>query len=482
MQNEKNKIKLRYITYLNEITVKSLTVKLILAVLILFFYVYSDLAIRHNFQAFYTRFLPIGIGLPLLVFHLLTKQKYQFKKVIFWNIFVVSLFIMVYANYLVYVYQKTEYISAIGIILVIFLISLELKTKLALTIVIYFGTFLAFLSILVLYFPISGNDYTNFANIVPLLILGFVINCIQNRLRYNSFKANYLLSAEKQKTEELYQKTITINKNLNQKNEEIKSQRDTLEEQQLLLTDNINYAKRIQGAMLPTFDLFENNFADYFIIYKPRDIVSGDFYWIEKYNDDLICVIADCTGHGVSGAMVSMLGISLLNKITTSNNKLSASEMLDLLRLEIKKSLKQKEMSITSTNDGMDISLCIIDTKTKKMQFAGAYNSLYIYRNNNLIELKADRQPVSIHILEKEFTNHEFQLQKDDILYSFSDGFVDQFNEKNKKYKSKRFKELLLKHANEDMKEQKNIILNEFYAWKLSKEQIDDIVIAGLKI
>lgn len=264
--------------------------------------------------------------------------------------------------------------------------------------------------------------------------------------------------------------------------QEIIKQRDELQLKNKHIANSINYAKRIQEAMLPTEKIFEENFSNHFILYKPRDIVSGDFYWAEKFDDKLIYAVADCTGHGVPGAMVSMLGISLLNKITTQDFNLTASEILEQLRIEVKRMLKQTGENYLESKDGMDIALCVIDKDTLKLQYSGAYNSLYIFRKNELIEIKANKQPIGIYAKEKKFTNHEFQLQKNDILYSFSDGFSDQFSMKNEKYKIKRFKNLLINEAHNALHKQKEILENELSEWKGDSEQIDDIVVVGIKI
>ncbi len=264
-------------------------------------------------------------------------------------------------------------------------------------------------------------------------------------------------------------------------NQEITAQKEEIEKSHKHITDSINYAKRIQEAMLPSNEIFNNNFNEHFVIYLPRDIVSGDFYWAEKYGNKIIYAVADCTGHGVPGAMLSMLGISLLNKITTQNMELKASEVLDNLRMEVKTSLKQIGKNDNETKDGMDIALCIIDKNTGVLQFSGAYNPLYIYRKDELTILKANRQPIGIYIKEKKFINYEFQLQKGDIIYSFSDGFADQFNSEGKKYKIKRFRELIKNIASSKLQKQKAILKNEFETWKSSNQQMDDIVIAGIK-
>ncbi len=283
-----------------------------------------------------------------------------------------------------------------------------------------------------------------------------------------------LLASEeelKQQNEEL----ITLN-------EHIKKQRDKIEEAHDYITGSINYAKRIQQAMLPAKSTFEKNFSDFFILFKPRDIVSGDFYWAEQFENKIIYAVADCTGHGVPGAMVSMLGISLLNKIVTQNIDLKASEVLDKLRTELKRILKQTSGERDERKDGMDIALCLMDTNTRKMQFAGAYNSLLIFREKKLIELKANKQPIGIYPREKKFTNHEFQLQKNDIIYSFSDGFADQFNPAGEKYKIRFFKQFLSQITEYDLSVQKQNLENEYEKWRGKAPQLDDITIIGIKI
>ncbi len=265
-------------------------------------------------------------------------------------------------------------------------------------------------------------------------------------------------------------------------NNNLISQKKELEISNKNIRDSINYASRIQNAILPNHHLFENNFSDYFIFFKPKDIVSGDFYWAKKMNEFIIFVSVDCTGHGVPGAFVSMLGASLLNEIVKKKD-IKANEILNLLRERLKNSLKQKGVDSNETKDGMDLALCVINTKTKVLQFSGANNPLYLLRNNELIEFKGDRQPIGIYIKEKPFTNHIFQLKKNDNLYTFSDGYVDQFGgEKGRKFMKKRFKNLLLNIQNKGMAEQKQILDKTLENWKGNLRQIDDVIIIGVTI
>ncbi len=339
------------------------------------------------------------------------------------------------------------------------------------------------------------------------LIIGFTLMVLLVIVVYRNFlqkhKANDILANQKReiedKNDELFQQNEKIqvqseemiikNNELNQKNEEIETQRDEIviqkkeiEEAHEHVLSSVNYAQRIQKAMLPTNELFNEYFSEHFILFKPRDIFSGDFYWAKKIDNILIFAAADSTGHGVPGAFVSMLGMSLLNEIVVNNKIRTAGQVLDMLRDAIKTSLKQKDKN-SGNKDGMDIALCAINLDTNKLQYAGAYNPLYIIRENQLIELKADRQPIAIYLKEKKFTNHTFNLQKNDVLYVFSDGYIDQFNGlTKKKFKSTQFKKLLTDTANKSLTEQKQILEQSLNQWQGDAKQLDDIVIIGTKI
>jgi serine phosphatase RsbU (regulator of sigma subunit)/sugar lactone lactonase YvrE len=280
-----------------------------------------------------------------------------------------------------------------------------------------------------------------------------------------------------------------------QSKEEIETQRDELYKQKQEIVDSINYAQRIQAAVLPSDDIMQDVLHDHFVFYRPRDIVSGDFYWIKQIKNFSFAVAADCTGHGVPGAFMSMLGSSFLNEIVTSRTLDSPGEILNKLRNKVKKSLHQKGEE-GEQKDGMDISLIIIDRETLELQFSGAYNSLLIIRkkpdfdetkpdaeNFEIFKLKADRQPIGIYIYEKEFTNHTFQLEKGDIIYAMSDGYVDQFGgDTGGKFKSIRFKNLLLSIQDKTMAEQNAILGRTFNKWKRDIDQVDDVLVMGIKI
>ncbi|MDA3778686.1 MAG: response regulator [Bacteroidales bacterium] len=286
-----------------------------------------------------------------------------------------------------------------------------------------------------------------------------------------------------------------VNKKLSKQNDKIKKQkqeieiqRDIANQQKHKITDSIHYAKRIQDALLPPSYFIKRTLNEHFILFKPRDIVSGDFFWLMNKEDKLIIAAADCTGHGVPGAFLSMLGTSFLNEITNKivDNKhiqaLQANDILNQLRTYIIDSLHQNTRD-NESKDGIDIAICIVDFKNRKMQYAGAHNPLILIRNNEIIQIKGDRMPVSIHRnSDKSFTNHELDIYKDDCVYIFSDGFSDQIGgEKNRKFMSRNFKKLLLKIHDKPMEEQRQILDTTIEDWKGGFQQLDDILVVGFK-
>jgi serine phosphatase RsbU (regulator of sigma subunit)/Tfp pilus assembly protein PilF len=263
----------------------------------------------------------------------------------------------------------------------------------------------------------------------------------------------------------------------------IRKAKDLLAFQKKQITDSIEYASRIQTAVLPPGEYISKLIPEHFIFYKPRDIVSGDFYWITHKEGKTIIAAVDCTGHGVPGAFMSMLGFAFLNEIVNKSTEIKANAILNQLRDYVKESLHQTGKD-DETKDGMDLALCIIDTDNLTMQYSGAYNPLYLIRNENLISLKADRMPIGIHYIEKEsFTNHEIDIVKGDTIYVFTDGYVDQFGGPNaRKFKLLPFKEMLLKIKDLPMEEQKRRLEEQFYLWKGDSEQIDDVLVMGIRI
>lgn len=271
------------------------------------------------------------------------------------------------------------------------------------------------------------------------------------------------------------------NKIIQQQKELAESQRDQIAYQKKHITDSIQYAKRIQTALLPSLELFSDE-IEHFVLFKPRDIVSGDFYWVNRKDNLQIIIAADCTGHGVPGAFMSMLGVSLINEIVMNKNITHPNEILNQLRNKIIDSLKQTTMISEGVKDGMDITICRIDYATNKMEFSGAHNPLYLIRNNELTEIKGDKMPVAIYDNMNPFQIHTLELKKEDTFYIFSDGFADQFGgPKQKKFLSKNFKDTLLEIQKMPMIEQGKKLDEIFEEWKKDVDQIDDVTVIGVR-
>ena len=264
---------------------------------------------------------------------------------------------------------------------------------------------------------------------------------------------------------------------------ELKAAYDIIEEKNRDITASINYASRIQRAMLPKPDEIKDLPENSFILYLPRDIVSGDFYWFTEIKEKLIYVAGDCTGHGVPGSLMSMLGISFLEEIVNNREITESGRILDELRKEVQRALHQKGER-EEAKDGMDIALCIIYRTKNMIQYSGAYNDLYLIHNGELKDYEADRMPIGIYDLaDKSFTSHEIPYHPGDLIYMFSDGYADQFGgPHSKKFKYTNLKALLLEIHQLPLQEQRNRLESEFLTWKGDRAQTDDVLIVGLRL
>lgn len=251
------------------------------------------------------------------------------------------------------------------------------------------------------------------------------------------------------------------------------------------VTDSIRYAKRIQEAILPPDSFVKKLLPDSFVLYKPKDIVSGDFYWFDHLNGKVIFAAVDCTGHGVPGAFMSIVGHNLLKQIMSKHQFTQPSKILDELNKGVRETLHQRNFEESTSKDGMDITLCSFDKESNELEFAGAFNPLYLVRDGEIFEIKGNKFSVGIY-LEKEtqkFTNHKIKIKKGDVVYIFSDGYADQFGgPKGKKFKYKQLEEKLLANHNLPMEEQKKNLAEIFENWKGNMEQVDDVLVIGVKI
>jgi len=368
--------------------------------------------------------------------------------------------------------------------------------------------------------------------VVLILIVIFIIKYRERKLRQEKEvlerKVKIRTKTIREQKEDIEKKNVELENLLNRvstqrdeietQRDEIEAQRDTVIEQKTRIeeihyeiSESINYAKRLQNAILPAADIKKVHLTDHFILFKPKDNVSGDFYWWTYLNDSVIITAVDCTGHGVPGAFMSLLGISFLREIVIKENIEKPSTILNRLRSQVISTLKQKG-EIGEQKDGMDMALININYKTNIVSFAGANNPLYIiilkdkyinktgkyaqYPHQNekcklvmsnemysLYEIKPNKMPIAIYDKLDEFTEHEIQLEKGDQLYMFSDGYADQFGgSKGKKLMNKPFKRILLENADKPMTKQKELLNNNFETWKGDIEQVDDVVVIGIKI
>ncbi len=290
------------------------------------------------------------------------------------------------------------------------------------------------------------------------------------------------LQDKKNEVEVYAEQLLKLNNKQMKLNEKLNEQKAVIEQKNKDLTASIDYAKIIQNSLLPAYEHLKNYFNESFIIYIPKDIVSGDFYYFQEVDNKKIMIAADCTGHGVPGALISMLGISLLNQIILHEKNTLPSKILKKLDQEFTSMLnnsKQKEKS----KDGIDLAICVYDLTTHKLVFGGSKRPVYLIRNNELKNVKGSLHSIGgIYQTGKDYKDHKFEIKKGDTIFIFSDGYPDQFGGKRyKKFTTKRFKKLLLEIHQKPMAEQRQILLDRFMEWKGQREQIDDVLVLGFR-
>jgi serine phosphatase RsbU (regulator of sigma subunit) len=276
-------------------------------------------------------------------------------------------------------------------------------------------------------------------------------------------------------------RTISIQKDEIEKQRDIAAaQRDQIAYQKKHITDSIMYAKRIQTALIPSLELFSDK-LEHFVLYKPLAIVSGDFYWVSSQGNLQVIISADCTGHGVPGAFMSMLGVTMLNEIVNGKHILMPDQIIENLRQGVIKSLNQVAEE-DSIKDGMDIAVCVVDFNRNILWYAGANNPLYLVRGGELLHYRSDKMPVAIHYKMEPFTLHRIELQKEDAFYIFSDGYADQFGgPKEKKFMSVQLKKTLVAMAGLPMLKQGERLDEIFEEWRGDNPQVDDVTMIGVR-
>ena len=341
------------------------------------------------------------------------------------------------------------------------------------------------------------NQILQFAllgGLMAVLLIVILIVISYTRLK----RAKNLIQNQKNKIEE-------TNEELNQTNEELqvtldinRRQKDQIENINKKIMGSITYAQNIQNAVLPSTEVLNHLFVNHFVSYKPKDIVSGDFYWTSKIKGKIIFAAADCTGHGVPGAFMSMLGVSFLNEIVNKENITESGQILNKLRVEVIQALQQKG-TIGEHRDGMDIAVCVIDTDKNILQFSGAHQGLFVVRSMDktpidndktidngthaLYEFKGDAMPIAMYQRMQPFSETTMDILQGDFLYMFSDGFTDQFGGKyGKRFTKQKFKELILGISYKPFEEQCKSLSTAFDSWKKDHDQLDDVMVVGLEI
>jgi len=320
------------------------------------------------------------------------------------------------------------------------------------------------------------STFTTIALGLFVILVFLLFNIIRQRKKYNNRLSEKNSEITQQKEEILTQNEVLISKH-----KEIEIQQEFLQKYQQETQASINYALRIQIASLPELDNLLQIVNNLSLLYLPRDIISGDFYFYNKITDNKYAIaVADCTGHSVPGALMSILSIALLIEVTKENLNYTAAQIIGRVRGLLKQSLKQK-WGTNSVLDGMDIAFVILDKQKNEFNFCGANRPLVYFRDSKMNIILGDRQPVSAYVVEKEFTDKYIKIQKDDVFYLFSDGYYDQLSENLNKFMLGRFKKILKKIYNLPLNDQKNILLNEFEDHKGNMRQTDDVTILTLK-
>lgn len=472
-------------------------------VAILIAFCFTDIYIRKIPPLVYTRVLPI-ILLIILYAIRLSKLKTKSNLVVIVNNLSCISIIMMGFLILIITFNTEVFRSSINAVIIFsFVVFFGVKGKTSIWIVYLIPLLFIILYIIFILQP-DLVKLQELMNPLAIYIAVVMLSFANEKSRFAEFYYKESLIDEKEKTEDLYHETSIQNKELHQQKEEILSINEQLEQRKEELqinlevisdlnnqlksknksiTDSINYARRIQDAILPSEEKMGRVLNDYFVLYKPCDIVSGDFYWMHTSENYEIIAAVDCTGHGVPGGFMSMLGFSLLNDVVQNSKQIKANEILNRLKDKLKESLNQNNKNTTQA-DGLDIALCVIDKKKSIIQFSGAYMPFTVLRNNELIHLKGDKMPIGRYIKEiPSFTNHELSIEDGDSFYLYSDGFQDQMGgAENKRFLSNNLKKLILEIGSLSFNEQKLMLDETIESWKGKNQQMDDIMVIGFKL
>lgn len=325
------------------------------------------------------------------------------------------------------------------------------------------------------------------AIVVTLLIISFISYHYFNKIKLFRLLSNKNTEIRRQQEEIIEQRNRLeeLLNNITLQNQAIENQKIKIESQNFYITSSIEYAKKIQEAILVPLSSIVNPFPESFVLFKPKDIVSGDFFWMIEKSSRIYFAAVDCTGHGVPGAFMSIIGHNLLNKTLENTNLVHPADILNDLNFKINETFKSNNTDKYHVKDGMDLALCVYDSQTMILEYAGAFNPLYIIRNRNLLEYKADCQPIEVNDKIEmfiPFTNHQIRIAPNDSLYILSDGFIDQFGgDEGRKFSRAKFRKTLINIQELPMIEQKRELEDLFNKWRSGIQQMDDILIVGIR-
>jgi serine phosphatase RsbU (regulator of sigma subunit) len=430
--------------------------------------------LRTNHQLFLTISITIRILFFLFcLFYFVTWKKKQTIQSIYTTSFIFSLFVGISINAFIYLLNPDKIIEIIDLLTIpITFILVYVFVIIPVYLLLISGLVTSILYIIIL------SQFTNIDTstiiilsiiLVTIHAMGFYINRFLSKVRRNEFFR--------------IQEIKILNIELHEEIEERKTVQEKLQKTYSEITESLYYASNLQVSLLPDLKITKKYISDYFVLYAPCDIISGDFYWATIYNDKVIVTAADCTGHGIRAGFMSFMAITLLDDIVHVKGITKASEILDNLREHVIKNLHQTPEN-TDLRDGLDIALCVIDTENMVLEYAGAFNPLLHIRNHQMVEYKADRMPISFYIAAKpHFTNHTIPLEKGDKIYIYSDGYADQFGgEKNKKFTHKRLKREILISSKLPMQEQYELLTYLHIQWKGKHKRTDDVLLLGIEI
>lgn len=501
--SKKNDLKERYLSDLPNQILEHYAIILPIFLAILMAFCYTDVHIRQLPELIIVR-IPTMVFIAALIFVKFSRFKNHSSLVIVLNSLACMSIVLMGFIFLAITFHTDLFKSSIlAVIVFSFVAYFGVKgfKSIAFT---FFTPLLFLVPYIIIVLKPEINQLQELMNPLSIYIAIVILSFKGEQSRFNEFFYKESLIEEKERTEKLYIATVKQNDALQSHQEEIlkinKQLENRKEELQINLevildlnkqlkyknksiTASINYARRIQEAILPTDKKLSKVFDDYFVLYKPCEIVSGDFYWMHSSEHYEIIAAVDCTGHGVPGGFMSMLGYSMLNDVVQNNNQLKANEILNRLKEKLKESLNQNAETADQA-DGLDIALCLINREKKQIEFSGAYMPLTILRNNRLMHIKGDRMPIGRFVREiPTFTNHEITIEENDRFYLYSDGYQDQIGGvENKRFFSKNLKKQLLEIGDKPFNEQKQILDRNINDWKGKNQQMDDILVIGFKL